>query len=537
MPADQMLYNEADYINTAMLYRVRTVSLADQIMPDDHNVQNDIIIGLYMSYYSYPPQNIRYIPDNPLGLTIPEYWVWSSDLNDMFAAASQLMYEISDYFGDPYVFDYDWAPLQTVLSSYVPTGYGDYVDSARWNTFGDWMRRIIALILRYVPIPPPPLPSIVGETYADWAIAECYQRKTFYALGLYWVFYLQATDVSWDFVYRTSADGQTWSDAVAIVEDYYGNDFSLCFDGTYIHLTRTAYGLHQVRYMRGEPKDDGTITWTSDWVVAVDYSESGGAPYLEKITVDSNGYPWVIYSLYDPWNVNNRIGIIKSTTKDGTWVNDTGFPYEISIENPFYYNDWQGDLAPLTNGKMYAAYGMYDYTVADKPVRGKLWDGSSWGSEEYPCTDYGNMYTQLQIIPEGDDVHMERTSILISPAKTFLIYNKRDHGSSSWSADYLLHTYTGGIGTNIEGVPSINYATGTLYVLFACTGDHNVYYKRCIGGVWDEDATILLTETDLLDWYELTAYNNAMNGQMAVIYTVEIGSYDYLVKHYYFTPD
>lgn len=146
------LYDEAGYINTNWLSRVRTVSLMDTTMPDDHNVQNDVINGYFGSIGITVPVTLRQIAENPDKIISSDFYILATDINDIVTSAKELMTQIVALFGSPYTVDYDWPYLVSLLDSFTSIKYGDYVSSFGWNTVADWIRRFTALILRYSPV-------------------------------------------------------------------------------------------------------------------------------------------------------------------------------------------------------------------------------------------------------------------------------------------------------------------------------------------------------------------------------------------------
>ena len=102
-------------------------------------------------------------------------------------------------------------------------------------------------------------PSIVSTSDTYYAVSYPFQRKTFYAAGRYWAFYSDGTNIR----YRVSVDGTTWSSAYLVAGASYGQNFSIHFDGTYIHYTRYGVYDYDIYYKRGTPQADNTIIWSA----------------------------------------------------------------------------------------------------------------------------------------------------------------------------------------------------------------------------------------------------------------------------------
>jgi len=107
-------------------------------------------------------------------------------------------------------------------------------------------------------------PITVGTSTVSNATLFDYERKSFYANGRYWVFYVDGTNM----VYSTSTDGTSWTvgpqSPIRGGDWGGGNFFSIYFDGTYVHYVFGYYNVlnYPLLYRRGTPNSDGTITWS-----------------------------------------------------------------------------------------------------------------------------------------------------------------------------------------------------------------------------------------------------------------------------------
>jgi hypothetical protein len=183
-------------------------------------------------------------------------------------------------------------------------------------------------------------PSLLGTSTTTYATSYPCQRKTFYANGRFWVFYSDGTNM----VYRTSTDGSTWSSATTVRAATNGYQFSVWFDGTYLHY---AYAYSSsIYYRRGTPNSDGTITWSAtEQTVSTTYNNAS----YPMVSVDSNGYAWIGYR--DTDGTNYYPYVIKSGNNDGTW--GTGTITQLSTTSS---STWEVSITPLTSGKILAVY-------------------------------------------------------------------------------------------------------------------------------------------------------------------------------------
>jgi hypothetical protein len=305
------------------------------------------------------------------------------------------------------------------------------------------------------------MPATVCTVTPEYPVMDMYQRKLFYAKGLFWLFYETENNSR----FRTSSNGIDWSDATLInpVWSLAAESFSVVYDGEdYMHIA-CAQGT-QIYYRRGKLGSDGTITW-DEWQNA-----GLSVSYRPTITLDSNGYPWIgaaykIDTVLYPY-------ITKSSTKDGTWTTDSGFPYELSSiltgDNTYVIP------VALTGGKVYAIYSS-GYLAK---VYGKLYDGA-WGAEEEASSSTtGKDITATSYI---DEVHVAFTSSTYK-----LCYIERD-SAGSWSGEKELYsadeTFYGSICVDVDN--------GDLYVFWAFDGV--MYLIRKMAGIWDSNYTKCIT--------------------------------------------
>lgn len=350
--------------------------------------------------------------------------------------------------------------------------------------------------------------SIVGTS--TWSMATAYplQRKTFYANGRYWVFYTNGTNL----VYKTSTDGITWSASTTVRVCAYGEFFSIWFDGTYVHY---AYAAGSIKYKRGIPESEGTITWSADeQTVATTYNNA----YYPFISVDTSGYVWIGYidssGGYHPY-------VIKSGNNDGTWGSTPeGFPYLLSATT----GSFCVEVIPLTAGKMLAIY-----VKLETPVKAKRWTGSEWGAEISVTSNIKDDYA-FSAVAENDDVHL----VFLKVTSNDIVYAKYIYTSNLWGTEV---TVQASVTEDSYPTLSINIVNNYLYCFWAGspTADH-VYYKKSVAGTWDADPTDWINESvDLLTSYqELTSFYKDFNYKIGLVYMTKKTSL-YNVKFEYLT--
>jgi len=325
--------------------------------------------------------------------------------------------------------------------------------------------------------------STVGTSTSNIATFYPFQRKSFYANGRFWTFYSDGTNI----VYRTSTDGITWSAATTVRAATAGTDFSVWFDGTYLHYAYAS--TSSIYYRRGTPNTDGTITWSADEQVV---STTTNKAYFPFVSVDSDGYVWIGYT--EPITAPNDLPwVIKSGNNDGTWgTTPAGFPYQL---NATYDPSWHVSIIPLTNGKMLAVYA-YSSTV-----RVRRWNGSSWGTEK-ATTSSCYLYSA---VAQGDDVHI----VFINATTYDILHVIYTYSTDSLSAEHTVISATGS-SYPVLSIDNNNklycfWATKTTGTPSGATANHIYYQTSEDGGStwsamtdWIDESTEVLTYANRL---------------------------------------
>lgn len=359
--------------------------------------------------------------------------------------------------------------------------------------------------------------TTVGTTTQSLPIRIPTQRQCFYANGRFWVFYIgSSTTIVW----RTSTDGVNWSDAQTmrvIVSPSDADDFSVWFDGTYLHYAYASSVDGEALYYRmGTPESNGNITWADDEQTVLAGAE-GTFLYDPTICTCSDGYPMIGYHAFSAGA--NHPYINRSSTKDGTWTDETDYPYSLSATGAYVL------IIPLTSGKWYAVW----CDDSDR-LAGKLWDGSSWGDEETSISSYDVMTALLFCgVADGDDVHIayQRT------ATYDLLHLKRTYGVGWGSENTIQAAPTSGTAPAL----SIDTSTSDIYCFWldSPTNDH-VYYKKYSSGAWDADPTDWIDETTDGLWARsnILTYYQDYGTYIATIYKSYYES-PYKIRHDYLT--
>jgi len=316
-----------------------------------------------------------------------------------------------------------------------------------------------------------PDPSAVGTTSFEAAFdnrRSPNSDRCFYTQGRFWVFYCDGSNIGW----RSSIDAETWS-AFTVVKATNTN-WDVTFDGTYVHITyyypSGVYGS-PLYYRRGTPNPDGTITWLPEQTVLP--ATTNVVYEYPTITVDSEGYPWIGYQYRTTATGSANPRITTSSTNDGTWSTRSGFPYSLTSLTGYRFPVLP---IPLTQRKIYAVYHCFTtYTL-----RGRLWGGSSWGSEE----DSGRYVHDVSGVAIDDEAHIAA----LEAASYDILHLKRD--DTGWSiATIQLATGSSDYHPMLTYLPAVSGLV--CFWMESPTADH-VFYKIYSGGAWG----------DLVDWID-----------------------------------
>jgi hypothetical protein len=362
--------------------------------------------------------------------------------------------------------------------------------------------------------------SVVGTSGAVYGTQCSFQRKSFYANGRFWVFYANSSN---NVVYRTSADGLSWSDETVVrAGGDYGPNFSIFFDGTYVHYAANSTGSYPwdsaLYYRRGTPNSNGTVTWSAaEQTVHTTYDKASNP----AVAVDSNGYAWICYR--ELVNSSRCPYVIKSGNNDGTWgTTPTGFPYQLSATETSY---WAAAPVPLTGGKMLVVYAHHFAGDYGEQVKMRAWSGSSWLDE---VTTASGIYHSMHHseVAEGDEAHIVFWKFTSAEDPLEVVHVKYSYGSNSLGSETTLQ---GGIPytetySNFS-VPVIAAASGRLHVFWAnYPVQGHIYYRKWNGSSWEGSVDWVDESSELFSCDSWTCFYQAYDGYVGVLYETKQSS-------------
>jgi len=310
--------------------------------------------------------------------------------------------------------------------------------------------------------------DIVGTTTDIFATRDPNMHKNYHASGRFWVWYSDGTNMG----FKTSVDGDSWSGFTNVKAENRGVDFSVHYDGTYIHYVQTVgTDPYNLVYRRGVCNADGTITWSAvEQLVVADIGTGITHP---SIGADNESYPWIGYRYHNgDWYPR----IIASSTNDGTWNTALGFPYTSRS------GDFSVTVISLTNKRMGMIMGNYSW-----PVLFRFWDGSSWGAEENATTfdiQYGGYLSATSL---DDNVHL---AVLRGDVSN-ITYVTRINSTGTWENETLI---VGGLTITSAPVISIDDWSEEIFVFW--THNNHIYYRKNVRGTWLDSVDWLVESSE-----------------------------------------
>jgi hypothetical protein len=330
-----------------------------------------------------------------------------------------------------------------------------------------------------------------------------FQRKTFYANTRYWAWYTDGTNM----VYRTSTDGSTWSSTITVRACIDALNFAIWFDDAYVHYAYTSTNTAEaILYRRGAPNNDGSITWSAAEQTVV--SGLANIQYFKpNVSTDSNGHPWIGYAWLDKTSNAEAAYATKSSTKDGTWSTEPGFPYKLA--NFSFGDKAQTSIIPLSGGKMLAIYTSAGYKVSSRP-----WNGIAWGAEAQTLDENDESYS---VVPHGDDAHLVFRNGFFDGLD--IVHSVYTYASNSWSTESMVEEI--GVPTMESPTLTINPANDSLYCFWSGGSSNNVYYRKFTSS-WGP-RMILATESSTPAALYISSFYQVYANRIGVLYV--IGSY------------
>jgi len=258
-----------------------------------------------------------------------------------------------------------------------------------------------------------------------------------------------------------------------------GRGASMAYDSNadILHFTWED-GASTVRYNACTPNSDGTATLLS---TATQRPAGAGSTMSACITLDTDGYPWIIY--YKIVLLANELTVIKSSTKNGIWITDAAIT-KILHTTAADVTYTGGIPVPQTDGKMYF---IYTKPYGDK-VYGWQYDPSTgWavGEDTISASNAVGLGIRIDAVADGDDIHM-----VFEDTTDKVQYQKFTYGAG-WSGETLIEAAdTGGVAI------ALNSITSDLYIHFT-SGVSNILHRwRYKDSAWSELSTVSLTEPD-----------------------------------------
>ena len=390
-----------------------------------------------------------------------------------------------------------------------------------------------------------PTPSIIASVpnriNGGHILGYVYQNKLFFAETRWWLFYTKS-NVGY---YRTSLDGKAWgneiiwrsslvgssADFALLTKSYLDADFSGPY--TFIHYC-VAPGAFpsSVFYRRGVLNSDGTIAWSAaEQTIDTPNTDSRFAePGVDVVDVnqDGTGLPFVSYEKWATGGGTPRPAIVnRSSTNDGTWVTASGHPFTLATEDLTWTH--LVSIPGVSDGSVFSARAYVLYGSNAFAVRGRMWDGSSWGAQEVVDdaanpggADASGIAFLMGLRAPNEDIHWVGRDLNDGSIR----YRKRTFSSGTWSTVELLYTPPGG-GTGQS--PSLVLHGTEMYVFWVGIPKvGRIYYMKHNGTKWLSGPAELLDESttgwiaDALHDCLVTHYD--YSDKIALVYSPRVAS-------------
>lgn len=238
---------------------------------------------------------------------------------------------------------------------------------------------------------------------AGYVIGDSYQRHTFIAEGLHWVFYADDDSI----MYTSSADAETWATPTKF-DDYTcnvspiegccnGSSFALWYnlgenrvDVAFMNVTGLGENIY---YQRGRPESDGTIAWNNVQIaVEANTSLTTSHPSICDNTLD---YPFIAYMVYDHEALDYSGSVATSTTNDSFWTGATNSTINSKVSLNISTNVLYPSVVPVSAGNVSVTVAFHngaDYVLGqnylDYDIDTDTWDYPATAQFPLPATSY-----------------------------------------------------------------------------------------------------------------------------------------------------
>jgi len=341
-------------------------------------------------------------------------------------------------------------------------------------------------------------PSTIAETVVSWTVNTASQRKMFFAQGRWFVAYRDKLDIWGYYVFKTSTDGESWSESNNMGQDA-DKEFSWCYDSNNntVHYVSLEEDRADLYYRAGHPQTDGTIDWLDSLQKIVDTTDD---LYQIGIATDSNGFPFVIYFLRVSAQ-NCMINVTKSSWNNGSW--STEFDVKLS-QGSIEFEENQ--IVSMSDAKMYAIF----YNETYHCYQGKLWNSTAWEALEN-CTDYqSGVGLGLSSVAIDDTVHLA-----FNDDQHGVGYVQRDN-VTGWSTETTIFDE----GLIYKNYPAMCKLGSDLMVFWI--QDKTIYSRKYVSGVW-QDIESQVMDAFLIANSANTVYD-ASNNRLGFMYRETAGS-------------
>ena len=335
--------------------------------------------------------------------------------------------------------------------------------------------------------------TVTTDTQAADTCDVTGEIKTFYAVGLYWVFWMDAENY---IAFATAPDAVTWSAKTEVTNTCTdGDEFSTWVSGTTLYYScsnGSAGSPNNFAWRYGTLNPNGTISWSiAETLVTV----ANTSAYFPFISVDLSENVWVTLETIDsPGNM--YVDVYEYS--GGTWTNKLNLSYGSGD-----FSNFHGRVLPMPSGDIALLY----ITNTSTPKL-QSYNGSTWTSAVSPASSY--QFDQDSAVIVGSSIHYVGVA-----SDGTVRYWRSTYPFSAISAETILDSGTTGAWACIQ-----TDLASTLVAIFAVSASTIKYTTSANSGTtWGTETILTSAETQL----EAPSGNSpyALNGSVAtVLYSV-----------------
>jgi len=200
--------------------------------------------------------------------------------------------------------------------------------------------------------------------------------------------------------------------------------------------------------------------------------------------------------------------IVKSQYNNGTWLDDSGFPYQLNSTSD---TSWTPSVIPLTHNRTYALYAR-----GGKKIAGKLWNSTAWQSEENASSSNIESAEYYSAVNQGINVHVTFL------AQTSLNITHVSRNVTVWQSENVVFG-----SANATSAPVLAIHVTKLYAFWcgngSAVGSNHVFYASYVSS-WTSETDWVDESANLTALDTISCYYESTNQEIMVFYIANSSS-------------